>query len=165
MVAIYNQSSGGSLQRLPDSFMATPSILRLPAFIENAQWAVPAFLSSTVGSKHDKPIAVVPQSSQDQFVDSRGSRSTSGGMFIKYVVHIDGMACEACASRLRQHFSRQQGIERVNVFFDEKKLVLWIEAGSGSMMLLEPVIQDMVAQVDSKYTARLEGTFSFASIE
>ncbi|KAG0267518.1 hypothetical protein BGZ95_002830 [Linnemannia exigua] len=164
MVAIYNQSSAGSLQRLPDTFLASPSAVRLPDFLKHAPWAAPAFLSSSLRPKHVKPIVVAPASSQDQRSDSSRLGSTSSGMFIKYVVHIDGMACEACASRLRQHFSRQQGIERANVFFGDKKLVLWAQAGSGSMMLSERVIQDMVAQVDTKYTANLEGTFSFASV-
>ncbi|KAF9123208.1 hypothetical protein BGW39_009197 [Mortierella sp. 14UC] len=163
IVAVYNQSSAGSLQRLPDSFMVAPSVL--PVFLENAQWAVPALLSSSLGLKHDGPIAVVQRPSQDQLVGHSELGSTSSGMLIKYVVRIDGMACEACASRLRQHFSRQQSIERANVFFEDKKLVLWTQAGSGSMLLSERVIQDMVAQVDAKYTAQLEDTFSFASIE
>ncbi|KAK3842200.1 MAG: hypothetical protein J3R72DRAFT_443925 [Linnemannia gamsii] len=164
MVAVYNQSSVDSLRRLPDTFLASPSALRLPSFLKHAQWSAPAFLSSSRGPKNVEPIAVAPAPSQDQQSDSSGLGSTSGGMFIKYVVHIDGMACEACASRLRQHFSRQQGIERANVFFGDKKLILWAQAGSGSMMLSERVIQDMVAQVDSKYTANLEETFSFTSV-
>ncbi|KAF9537625.1 hypothetical protein EC957_007852 [Mortierella hygrophila] len=172
MVAVYNQSSTGSLRRLPDTFLlATPSsVLRLPTFLENVQWNIPAFLTAPSGvMTRDEPIAaaLVPDqlSSQDQAVGSSslGSHDT-GGMFMKYVVQIDGMACEACASRLRQHFSRQDGIERANVFFDEKKLVLWTQAGSGSMMLSERVIQDMVGLVDAKYTARLEDIFSFSSI-
>ncbi|KAG0276737.1 hypothetical protein BGZ96_003166, partial [Linnemannia gamsii] len=154
MVAVYNQSSTGSLQRLSDTFLVTPSsALRLPTFLENVQWAVPAFLSNQHGVKQGEPIAVAPEfvqpSSHEQPFDSSGlGSSDSGGMYMKYVVQIDGMACEACASRLRQHFSRQEGIERANVFFDEKKLVLWTRAGSGSMMLSERVIQDMVGQVD-----------------
>ncbi|KAK3820620.1 MAG: hypothetical protein JOS17DRAFT_793977 [Linnemannia elongata] len=169
MVAVYNQSSTGSLQRLPDTLLAAPSsILRLPTFLENVQWSIPAFLTAPSGvMKHDEPIAVEPvqSSSQDQAIGTGGLGSSgSGGMFMKYVVQIDGMACEACASRLRQHFSRQEGIERANVFFDEKKLVLWTQAGSGSMMLSERVIQDMVGQIDAKYSAKLEDIFSFSSI-
>lgn len=119
--------------------------------------------------KRGEPIAVAPEfvqpSSEEQPVGSSGlGYPDSGGMYMKYVVQIDGMACEACASRLRQHFSRQEGIKRVNVFFDEKKLVLWTQAGSGSMMLSEGVIQDMVGQVDGKYSAKLEDIFSFSSI-
>ncbi|KAF9119593.1 hypothetical protein BG015_006285, partial [Linnemannia schmuckeri] len=156
MVAVYNQSTTGSLQRFPNSFLlVTPSsILRLPTFLENVKWGIPTFLTAPRDVKHDEPITAAPVpvqlSSQDQAVGSSGLGSSgSGGMFMKYVVQIDGMACEACASRLRQHFSRQDGIERANVFFDEKKLVLWTQAGSGSMMLSERVIQDMVGQVDA----------------
>ncbi|KAF8928545.1 hypothetical protein BGZ47_001539 [Haplosporangium gracile] len=171
MLAVYNQSSTGSLKRLPNTFLlATPSsILRLPTFLENVKWGVPTYLAALRDMKSDEPIAAAPvsvqPSSQDQAVGSSAVGSSgSGGMFIKYVVRIDGMACEACASRLRQHFSRQDGIERANVFFNEKKLVLWTQAGSISMMLSEQVIQDMVGLVDVKYTARLEDIFSFSSI-
>lgn len=171
IVAVYNQSSTGSLHRLPDTFLlAASSSLRLPTFLENVQWSIPAFLAGPSGMMtHDEPIAAAPEpvqpSSQDRGVGSGGLGSSgTDGMFMKYVVQIDGMACEACASRLRQHFSRQEGIERANVFFDEKKLVLWTQAGSGSMMLSERVIQDLVGQVDIKYTARLEDIFSFSSI-
>ncbi|KAH7049090.1 hypothetical protein BKA57DRAFT_463020 [Linnemannia elongata] len=172
MVAVYNQSSTGSLQRLPDTFLlgAPSSVLRLPTFLENVQWSIPALLKAPSGVvTHDEPIAAasvpIQPSSQDQAVGSSGLGSPGvGGMFIKYVIQIDGMACEACASRLRQHFSRQEGIERANVFFDEKKLVLWTQAGSGSMMLSDRVIKDMVGQVDAKYTAKLEDIFSFPSI-
>jgi copper chaperone CopZ len=170
MVAFYNQSSTGSLQRLPGTFLATPSsFLRFPTFLENVQRTVPASLSSQHGVKHSELIAVAPESvqrsSKDQPVASSDLGSSgSSGMYMKYVVQIDGMACEACASRLRQYFSRQEGIERANVFFDEKKLVLWTQAGSGSIMLSERVIQDMVGQVDVKYRAKLEDIFSFSSM-
>ncbi|KAF9922328.1 hypothetical protein FBU30_007593 [Linnemannia zychae] len=164
MVAMYNQSSTGSLQRIPDSSKGPLSILHLSPLIDNVQRAIPSFLTSLRGAADNKPKDVVPSamaSSQDASQEQGGIESIAGDIFIKYVVQIEGMACEACASRLRQHFSRQAGIERANVFFSDKKLVLWTRAEPGSIMLSERAIQDMVAQVDFKYSARLENTFSF----
>ncbi|KAF9081247.1 hypothetical protein BGX23_001103 [Mortierella sp. AD031] len=164
MVAVYNQSSTVSLQQLPP-------FLHFHTLMENVQWPVPSFLRMPNESKQDVPVAGVSfqqPSSQEQALggsNSDGLGVSSGRIFVKYVVHIDGMACEACASRLRQHFSREQGIKKANVFFGDKKLVLWTQAGSGSMMLSERAIQDMIAQVDTKYAATLEDIYSFATMD
>ncbi|KAG0047789.1 hypothetical protein BGZ83_007223 [Gryganskiella cystojenkinii] len=82
---------------------------------------------------------------------------------VKYEIQIDGMACEACANRLRTYFKNQPGLAGASVFFKEKKLVLWTSAGMGSLKLSEKAIQDMVGQVDEKYSAKLLGIFSAGS--
>jgi len=85
---------------------------------------------------------------------------------VKYEVRVEGMACEACANRLRQHFKNQPGLAGVSVFFKDKKLVLWTTGGlGGGLMLSEKAIQEMVAQVDLKYSARLMSVSSAKSQE
>ncbi|KAF9569548.1 hypothetical protein EC968_002555 [Mortierella alpina] len=79
---------------------------------------------------------------------------------IRYELSVDGMACEACANRLRQHFAHREGIERVSVFFADKKLVLWTRSGVGAMMLTEERIRTMVREVDDKYSVRLLDMYS-----
>ncbi|GJJ72362.1 hypothetical protein EMPS_04719 [Entomortierella parvispora] len=85
---------------------------------------------------------------------------------IKYEIHVEGMACEACANRLRQHFKNRPGLAGVSVFFKDKKLVLWTTGGQkGGLMLSEKAIQEMVAQVDLKYSAQLLSVSSVQSQE
>ncbi|KAG0084245.1 hypothetical protein BGZ93_001329, partial [Podila epicladia] len=83
---------------------------------------------------------------------------------IKYEVTVQGMACEACASRLRQHFSRQPGVLHANVHFNDGKLYLWTSSGQG-LMLSEATLQEMVHEVDAKYNAQLVNIYSVASTE
>ncbi|KAF9274112.1 hypothetical protein BGZ68_000932 [Mortierella alpina] len=79
---------------------------------------------------------------------------------IRYELLVDGMACEACANRLRQHFAHREGVERVSVFFADKKLVLWTRSGAAAMMLTEEMIRRMVREVDDKYSVRLLDIYS-----
>ncbi|KAF9179657.1 hypothetical protein BGZ51_006751, partial [Haplosporangium sp. Z 767] len=85
------------------------------------------------------------------------STNHSPETLIKYEVQIDGMACEACANRLRQYFNKHKAVEHASVFFDKGRLELWTRSGAGALVLSEEAIQDMVAEVDTTYKVRLLG--------
>ncbi|KAF9436367.1 hypothetical protein BGZ76_004158 [Entomortierella beljakovae] len=79
---------------------------------------------------------------------------------IKYDIRVEGMACEACGSRLRQYFASRKDIEKVKVYFSEKRLEFWSRSGLGALAFTEQNIQDMIAEVDTKYTAKIIGVYS-----
>ncbi|KAF9945739.1 hypothetical protein BGZ72_001061, partial [Mortierella alpina] len=79
---------------------------------------------------------------------------------IRYELSVEGMTCEACANRLRQHFAQREGVERVSVFFADRKLVLWTRSGAAATMLTEEMIREMVREVDDKYSVRLLDMYS-----
>ncbi|KAF9206143.1 hypothetical protein BGZ59_000109 [Podila verticillata] len=153
LVAVVNQSSGPhsitSNLHLP---LVHPLVLQWSKYTGIKAYGQSAALSPTV-----TPIAVG---------DSKKPLSSSMGPsnLIKYEVSVQGMACEACASRLRQHFLRQAGVQHANVHFGKGKLYLWTLSGQG-LMLSEATLQEMVQQVDAKYSARLVNIYSVASSE
>ncbi|KAI8596601.1 hypothetical protein EDD21DRAFT_242654 [Dissophora ornata] len=143
IVSLYNQSP-------PDSIFAHRSLDRL---YHNSNR-----VSNQLGwSQHRQDSSVL-----DPSTHSTHPISVS---FIKYEVEVDGMACEACANRLRQHFVAQPGIEHVKVFFAAKKLEIWTRFDASLVMLSESAIQGMLRDVDSKYSAKLMMVYSAADLD
>lgn len=154
LVAVVNQSSG------PNSITSNLHLpLVHPLVLQWSKYAgIKAYGQSATLSPKATPIVV------GDIKTSLSSSSIGPSNLIKYEVSVQGMACEACASRLRQHFLRQAGVQHANVHFGEGKLYLWTLSGQG-LMLSEATLQEMVQQVDAKYSAQLVNIYSVASSE
>ncbi|KAG0344127.1 hypothetical protein BG004_004714 [Podila humilis] len=160
MVAVVNQSNG--------SFSISSSGLYLPPTLSFVVQFMPSFsmvdrtqsLARDGGSGSScgaAPIALKQDASKPApFTSSPKTGAPSGR--IQYELDVQGMACEACASRLRQHFLRQAGVEHANVHFSKGKLYVW--TSSQGMKFSERMLQDMVGAVDMKYRARLVQVYS-----
>ncbi|CAO3572910.1 unnamed protein product [Mortierella alpina] len=170
MVALHNQSALKALSwNTPSSPTLFESIhqlyynnpFRAPASMPNPPaWSHPN--TQQPQQKQQCQDATDPQAIQKQELPL-GSKDfqTNDKPLIRYELSVDGMACEACANRLRHHFAHREGIERVSVFFTEKKLVLWTRSGvSAALMLTEERIREMVREVDDKYSVRLLDMYS-----
>ncbi|KAG0371166.1 hypothetical protein BC939DRAFT_161901 [Gamsiella multidivaricata] len=151
VVSVYNQSAPGSLQ--------------LNGGDAVSGWA----LQPLVQMYYKTGLAPFPRSwYKSPTTEQEGSKNALLQMAVplmKYEVQIDGMACEACANRLRQYFISRPGIEHVQVFFEDKKMVMWTRSGPSVLLLSERSIQDMVTQVDKKYSARLLEIYSDAKLD
>ncbi|KAG0034383.1 hypothetical protein BGZ82_005764 [Podila clonocystis] len=162
LVAVVNQNSG--------PYSISTSNLHLPLIHPLVlQWS--KYTGVSLANKKATPVPVpVPAAVVDEAGDLKKasppppSSIGSSVNLIKYEVSVQGMACEACASRLRQHFLRQPGVQHANVHFSEGKLYLWTSSGQG-LMLSESTLQAMVHEVDAKYSARLVNVYSVASSE
>ncbi|KAK3810120.1 MAG: hypothetical protein J3Q66DRAFT_391283 [Benniella sp.] len=154
MVSVYNRSPSGVALRenFTKSVGAWPPLQQLAKLSQDYNWVLPErFGAQTV--QNDQKAAENP-------MDKQPPPPPAAVPLIKYEVAVNGMACEACANRLRQYFISQPGIEHVKVFFDDKKMELWTRSGVGALFLSERNIQDMVAEVDKKYEAKLVATYS-----
>ncbi|KAG0028652.1 hypothetical protein BGZ81_004550 [Podila clonocystis] len=163
LVAVVNQSRG--------PYSISTSNLHLPLIHPLVlQWS--KYTGLSLANKKATPVPVpvlVPAAVVDEAGDLKKATPPPPSMgssvnLIKYEVSVQGMACEACASRLRQHFMRQPGVQHANVHFSEGKLYLWTSSGQG-LMLSESTLQEMVHEVDAKYSARLVNVYSVASSE
>ncbi|KAF9310961.1 hypothetical protein BG003_007932 [Podila horticola] len=155
LVAVVNQSSG------PYSISSTSS-LHLPRIHPLVlQWSKYMRLPSAYEQASTIPVAVGVAGNLKKASPPPPLMGSSVNL-IKYEVSVQGMACEACASRLRQHFLRQPGVQHANVHFSEGKLYLWTMSGQG-LMLSEATLQEMVHEVDAKYSAQLVNIYSAAS--
>jgi len=155
LVAVVNQSSGS--YSISTSNLHLPLVHPLVLQWSKYTWIKPYGQSVTLSPK-TTPIAV------GDIKKSLSSSSMGSSNLIKYEVSVQGMACEACANRLRQHFLRQPGVQHANVHFSKGKLYLWTSSGQG-LMLSEAALQEMVQQVDAKYSAQLVNIYSVASSE
>ncbi|KAG0334883.1 hypothetical protein BG000_007958 [Podila horticola] len=156
LVAVVNQSSG--------PYSISTSNLHLPLVHPLVlQWSRYTGLSSTY-EKATAPLPVPDGVAGDLKKTAAPPSMGSTVNLIKYEVRVQGMACEACASRLRQHFLRQPGVQHANVHFSEGKLYLWTSSGQ-ELMLSEATLQAMVHEVDAKYSAQLVNIYSVASSE
>ncbi|KAF9174997.1 hypothetical protein BGX20_008841 [Mortierella sp. AD010] len=138
MVAVHNQSALLRYTGNPNSIAPLQPLVNL---FHKAPWS----LDRTRQDLEDKTVAF----------DIKSGKQSTIAPLVKYEVGIEGMACEACASRLRQNFISQPGIENVKVFFAEKKMEIWSKFGPNSLMFSGEGIQNMVAEVDGKYSARI----------
>ncbi|KAF9919329.1 hypothetical protein BX616_007053 [Lobosporangium transversale] len=151
MASIYNRAPSSALQLnlnsvLPDLTLWPPKLL----FQKN--------------NFHRHTLAT-QQETQGALTTNQASFNTPSKALLRYDVHIEGMACEACANRLRQKFISQPGIEHAKVFFDQKRLQFWTKYSPGALMYSAHEIEKMVSQVDNKYLARLIGTFTVEESE
>ncbi|KAF9301670.1 hypothetical protein BGZ74_006433 [Mortierella antarctica] len=154
LVAVVNQSAG--------PYSISTSNLHLPLIHPLVlQWSKYTGLSSPHKKAAPIPVAVGVAGNLEKATPPLMDSSMN---LIKYEVSVQGMACEACASRLRQHFLRQPGVQHANVHFSEGKLYLWTSNGQG-LMLSETTLQEMVHEVDAKYSAQLDNIYSVASSE
>ncbi|KAG0219170.1 hypothetical protein B0O80DRAFT_502201 [Mortierella sp. GBAus27b] len=161
MVSVYNQSPSGLALRdtLANSLGAWPPLQPLVQRYHQDSWKM--FSNDNAGIATDNgKTTKQPGEPSDNLSSDRNDRPGSSAPLVKYDIEVHGMACEACANRLRQYFISKSGIEHVKVFFDEKRMELWTRSGPGAFMLSEKNIQDMVAQVDNKYEAKLVATYS-----
>lgn len=156
MVSVYNQSSSGVVFRenITRSVGAWPPLQQLAKLSHDYNWALPERFGGGGAQTVQSDSKATDQS------DKPADKPPTAVPLIKYEVAINGMACEACGNRLRQYFISQPGIEHVKVFFDEKKIELWTRSGASALFLSERNIQDMVAEVDKKYEAKLVATYS-----
>ncbi|KAF8975551.1 hypothetical protein BGZ46_009051 [Entomortierella lignicola] len=146
LVAVHNQTA---LQSLGDT--SNSLLLPINEFFQKLRW--------DHGNTHQIQKKPTPTLN-----GLRSKQAMTVGL-VKYEIEINGMACEACASRLRQHFISKPGVENVKVFFAEKRMEIWSRFDPSSFMYSESSIQNMVAEVDSKYSARTLSVYSVANNE
>ncbi|KAF9959369.1 hypothetical protein BGZ65_000467, partial [Modicella reniformis] len=148
ILAAYNQSSSGVELRanLSNRVAAWPPLQPLVELYHKNAWLSPERFNGEPAAKDDNspPPSSVPR--------------------IKYELHIEGMGCEGCANRLRQHLISQPGVKHVKVFFSEKRLEMWTPSGLGALSFSENNIQEMVAALDKKYSVKLVAMYSSAEV-
>lgn len=57
------------------------------------------------------------------------------------VFHVDGMQCDACASRLHKALSSQPGVEDVSVSFTERRARIVFETSVSNLNRLDEAIR------------------------